>query len=312
MVLSGGIRSYFEVMGAFGERFQTTTSVLKGAGWWGIQRNVRKLAMYTVFGWGAALLPALAGSVLRVWRRDWPHDMEKLAFLALWVMPPVLYYAFIHMGQPGLVFVFLPALLLWGAHEVVQRFSANPLRWLALNPGKARWQTMLIVAGVLLAVNVGAFFAPEYPLGGERFRLWSRAALLNSDRYYQDRFVAIRQNSTTESTAILAVNWHHVEYYLPEYVLIPIDVVAKWELGEGEISVPSDGVKRVSASDLGLAPDANGTIQIVLFDTVLAPINKAESVTDTIPLQHGSEMQVLSLTAEQQLCYGQSLEICGP
>ncbi|MBC7249828.1 MAG: glycosyltransferase family 39 protein, partial [Anaerolineae bacterium] len=50
----GGLESYRQVMGAFSERFHLTTSLFMGAGWFGLSRNLRKLSMYTAFGWSTA------------------------------------------------------------------------------------------------------------------------------------------------------------------------------------------------------------------------------------------------------------------
>jgi len=291
MALSGGLKAYLEVTARFTERFYATTSVLKGAGWWGVRRNLLKLTMYTLFGWGVALLPAMACLAVKVWRREWSFDREKAAFFVLWMAPTLIFYVLIHMGQQGLVFVFLPALLLWGAAGLVYLSGSQPRR-------------LTVIACVLLAINVALFcLVPEYPLGGDRFRLLTRDALINADHYYMDRIDAIKSKLAPGSTAILASNWHHVQYYLPEYVLLPFDVGSKWEKNEGD---PAGALRQVSATPtgLGLQPDDRGQVVIAIFDPYLMAFSETVSSMHELPLKHGGGLGYLTLMEEQVFHYG--------
>jgi hypothetical protein len=291
--LSGGISDYFRIMSEYNRRFQSTTSVFLGGGWWGIQRNVRKLAMYTVYGWSVALIPCFAYGGARLWRRGWPRQWERIIFLALWVGPALVFYTIIHMGQQGLVFVFLPPLLICSAVGLVRLLSRMPGNRLA-------WLTT-----VLVGVNLAVFcLAPEYPLGGDRLRLLTRTALVNSDRYYGDRFAAIQEHFAPESTAILAANWHHVEYYLPEYPLLPFGVVSKWEQGEGELQGNVGGERTAAAAELGLQPDEEGQTFVIVFDTVLEPFNGTPDRNQQLTLKHGDALEFFTLTENKALRYG--------
>jgi hypothetical protein len=196
------------------------------------------------------------------------------------------------MGQQGLVFVFLPALLLWGARG---------LTWLLR---KASRPTMVAVTTVLLAINIGIFcFVPEYPLNTDRVRLLTRSTLVNSDRYYQDRFEVIKSNFAPKSTAILAANWHHIEYYLPEYVHLPFSVGSKWEVDEGRPTGRSREVI-VTPIELGLQLDNQGQAAVIIFDPDLMPFNKSSSSARELPLRHGGELKYLVLTGEETFHYG--------
>jgi hypothetical protein len=290
-VLNGGVRAYFDAMAAFSDRFQTTTSVLQGAGWWGIQRNLRKLVMYTLFGGGVVWLPLIADGALRLWRRAWPRADRQVWFI-VWVSPAVIYYALIHMGQQGLVFVFLPAVLLAGAYSLVHLLENASRR--------------VFIGGVaaLLAVNVGVFcLGPEYPTREGDVRLLTRETLVNSDRYYRKRFETIVGHFPPESTAILASNWHHVEYYLPRYVVMPVTIVAKWELGAGQV-IESSSDQAATAQDLGLVPDGAGVLKLVVFDDALAGLNDAPQLTQAMPLDGDEKMDVLTFSADQVVYYG--------
>ncbi len=153
MVLSGGILNYMEISGAFTERFQRATSIVMGAGWPGLQRNLIKLGLYTPYAWGAALLPAVLWAGQLLWQRAQPQNWAKMVFLVVWILPALLFYVFMHMGQQGLVFVFLPALLLGSAAGLVYLTAQRP-------------KALVGAASILVVLNVGVFcFAPEYPLG---------------------------------------------------------------------------------------------------------------------------------------------------
>ncbi len=112
---AGGLTRYREVMGTFAARFNATTSVFMGAGTFGLIRNLRKLTMYTLYGWGMAALPFGLALLVALIRRRRPALGERAVFLALWALPALGFYTLIHMGQQGLVFVYLPVLLLISA-----------------------------------------------------------------------------------------------------------------------------------------------------------------------------------------------------
>jgi len=292
MASSGGVSAYLETVGAYTARFNATTSVFMGGGWWGVRRNLLKLTMYTLFGWSVAALPFAVYAALRLWRRAWPRRWEKPLFFALWLAPTLVFYTLVHMGQQGLVFVFLPALLLGGAVGLV--------RLLAHGTGRR----LVAVTAALLAVNVAIFgLAPEHPLGSDRFRLLTRATLVNSDRYYQDRFGAIEAHFAPQSTAILAANAHHVAYYLPDYVLLPFSLGAKWEVDEGR---PKGDLREATATpaELGLQLDEREQAVVVVFDPELAAFEQSAAPAQRLPLPHGGQLAYLTLDEAQIFHYG--------
>lgn len=277
MISCGGIGNYLEKMGTYSARFQRTTSVLMGAGWSGVAYNLRKLGIYTAYGLGGALIPLGLYGAVRLACPRWPRRWGHLAFLGLWTVPPLFFYGLIHMGQQGLVFVFLPALLLLAAVATVRLAGAWRRGWVA-------------VALVLLLLNGGTFcLVPEYPLGPDTQRLLTRDTLVNSDHYYQDRFAVIRERFSPQNTAILAANSDHVAYYLPEYVVLPF-TPARPRVGEVLVgNAPSDGGEAESP------PDQDGVV-VVVFDAELAPLNETPSATERIFLEHGGALEYFTLT----------------
>ena len=276
---SGGLAAYLQVTNDFTDRFMRTTSLLMGAGWWGLQRNLTKLALYTGYGWSVFALPA---GIAALWRARRLRLDERAIFLALWLLPAVGYYLVIHMGQQGLVFVYLPALLL---------ISAACLDGLLARQPRLR----LACAAALVALSAGIFlFGPEYPLGEGRLRLLTAQTIANSDRYYLERFAAIRAQFPAQSTLIVAANWHHVQYYLPEYRTLPFTLGAKWEVEESAPVNPQAAEVRGSAAELGLL--AGAPARVVLFDPPLAAFTQAPLSAAGSP---GAPLAVLTLGPQQ-------------
>jgi len=289
---TGGLDRYLQVMGAFSTRFQDATSLFLGAGSFGLIRNVRKLAMYTLYGWGSAFLPFGVWIIARLAKRDVRPDWGKVLFVMAWLIPALFFYVIIHMGQQGLVFVFLPVLLLLGALATVRLLAKQGGRSLSLG-----------VMGIVLLNGLIFVAAPEYPLGGDRLRLLTRATLVSSDDYYQDRFEAIEANFAAESTAVLAASWHHVAYYLPEYVRLPFGVGSKWEIDEGN---PTGAREEIIAApaELGLQLDSQGQAAVVVFDPDLMAFSESPTSVHELPLEFGGALEYYVLTGEQTFHYG--------
>jgi hypothetical protein len=281
--LSGGWYQYMAVMNDFSERFQKTTSVFMGAGLWGIQRNVTKLLYYTAFGWGIFFVPTAYYMVRRMWWLGKVRPGERSVFIGLWIFPAVLFYLLIHMGQQGLIFVFLPALILMSAAALDSIFDA-------------RTQPLMVSGLALTLLSAAIFlFLPEYPLGAGSQRLLTRQTLENSDAYYSSRFAAIQQDYDPRNTLILAENWHHVNYYLPEFRVIPFNLGAKWEVEEGApVNSPKLQLKGTS-SEWGLPV---GDAKIVIFDPALASFYTPPATLKTVPLSGQDSMKVIDFPAQ--------------
>jgi 4-amino-4-deoxy-L-arabinose transferase-like glycosyltransferase len=294
IVSSGGMGVYLAKMASYSARFQQNTSVLMGAGWSGIAYNTRRLAMYTLYGWCAGLVPTVIYFILRLWQRQRLRSWERLSFLALWIAPALGFYTFIHMGQQGLIFVLLPVLLLVSAVGLVQLLDV----W-------AKEHLFVIALAVLVSINAGIFcVAPEYPLGPKRQRLLTRATLVNTDHYYNDRFAAIREYFVPQSTVLLAANWCHVEYYMPEYTTVPSAIVSKWKR-EGENPSGNPQIETyLMPIELGLRPDSQGHIKIVIFDPELVPLNVTPTLMYSLNLEHGNTIEYLVLKEDQAFGYG--------
>lgn len=287
MASSGGIDAYLEKTGEFAARFQVNTSVLMGAGWSGVAYNARKLAMYTLYGWCAGLVPAVGGLAVRLRYRQRPKSWERFWFIVLWIGPSLGFYTLIHMGQQGLVFVFLPALLLISAAGLVRALD----RW-----GKEQWWGA--AAAALVLANAAIFcLVPEYPLGPGTQRLLTRATIANNDRYFQDRFATIEAHFQPESTAILTLSPEHLAYYLPAYPRLPISVVG-----------PGFEEDAVSSAELDFMAERvfrpEAAYDVVIFDPQLEPLNQMPERARAVALQHGGTLKVVPLGSDEDFFYG--------
>ncbi len=292
---SGGAARYFEIMQAFTAEFNTTTSVFSG-GLFGLTRNLTKLTLYTLYGWGLGLIPVLAVVALKA-KRVIPQVLRaslkdvRFWFMILWIFPTVAYYVFIHMGQQGLVFVFLPALLLLSAGALSLFNWSKPIYRHAVLVG-------LVVVNALIFITV-----PTYPLGSnERVKLLTAETLHLHDTYYMSRLEALPQNFPETQTLLLSSSWRFPQYYLPNYLMAPFGIVARWELREG--SSTRTGEIWVDGTTAGLTPDSNGYFYVVLFDNDLIPFNHSQDQQQWLELPDGKKLAYLRFTSAERLYIG--------
>jgi hypothetical protein len=285
MALSGGFQSYMAGSSAYSARFFTTTSIFDGAGLFGLRRNIiNKLIPYTLYGWSLAALPAV---IFILWRlpRRWRAWLtsRKVWFLILWVTPSLLFYALIHMGQQGLTFVFLPALILVSAYGLYRIFESRPV---------------LLQASTAAVVAVGAVvfvLLPSYPLGANSFKLLTYETIRTSDQLIGDKIAAVRENFTPEDTLLVAGNWRHIQYYLPEYKFVRFSLGSKFEVDEGAPTGADFVNQPITAADLGLAEGADW--RVVLVDPELADF--ANAPLQTVQVEDGFQVGYLTLKPDE-------------
>jgi hypothetical protein len=259
--------------------------VFASGGWFGLMRNLRKLSMYTLYGLGGALLlaPFIATAGLRL--RSPARDPRAIT-MALWIAPVLVYYTLIHMGQQGLVLVFLPALLLLLARAAT------------LAPARAtRWAAALAVA----ASAAIFLLLPTFPLGDERLKLLTADTLRRQDDYYVPR-LAVAEQFAPQQTALLSTGWRFTQYYLPQFKVVRFGVVPRWEQGEGT-PTQRDRVA-IDLHTLGLTPGADGRYRVVLFDDALNEFNRDPGRVETVALGNGRSLGVIQVAADERLYLG--------
>lgn len=259
LAYSSGLQTYLAGSSAFSASFFNSTSLLAGAGWTGLQRNLfNKLIPYTLYAWSLALLPALIYGLSRL-PSQWLGwlSSRKVWFILLWITPSIAFYVIIHMGQQGLVFTFLPALLIVSGAALERLLPSHAVM-------------LRLSAGLIVLVGAGVFiFAPTYPLGEGRFKLLTYNTLREHDMTLNQTISAVRQNFPSENTVLLAANWRHIQFYLPEYRLARFTLGAKFELEAGQPTGVDFVDQPMHAGDFGFV---NGeTWQVVVIDDELKP-----------------------------------------
>lgn len=282
---SGGLRTYVEVFRDFYAAFNSSTALVEGAGMAGFVRNVRKVAMYSLYGLSLATIPfawAVVVGVHRRFREKSKRVDARLIFLVIWIAPSLLFYVLQHMGQQGLVFVYLPALFLvgaWGMQETREIFRG--------------WKNGAIA---FIAVGNALIFlvAPTYPLGHDSFKVLTAATLREHDHSYSSRIAAVRDNLEPTSTLLISDQWRFPQYYLSEYPLLPYELAARGEQGEGQ---PTLGVNRsIDPWEAGLVPSATPEVSVVLFDPELQPFAATQPYNQSVTAPGGDTMLVWSIS----------------
>jgi hypothetical protein len=210
LILSGGVERYFTIVAAYSEAFDRPTSVFLGAGWAGLIYNLDKLTRYTLWGWAFGSLPALGALLWRPVPRMLVRD-RRVWFLAVWATPCLLFYTLIHMGQQGLIFVYLPILMLLGACGA------------ALLASRIRWGMAVVLACVALNVML-YLFAPVYLLPGQ-LKVLSQATIAEHDTLLLAQIDATHSDLPPDAL-LLVDSWRFAQYYLPGVEVIPYNNTA--------------------------------------------------------------------------------------
>ena len=258
--LSGGWQTYQTASGGYFLYFLRATSGF-GKLLLAVLENTRTLVGYTYNGLGLALLPLLyiAG---RFFAPPRLVSDTRAQVLGLWLAPPLAFYLLIHIGNPGYLLSFLPALCLLTAHGtlILAQDTAQALRLARPSglPLSTWWRggrgvrpaTGLIA---LIALSNAALFLMADGEG----RLREIRAI---DRILSKQVAAIKTQFPAASTLILAYDRsRQLRYYLPDHridLLFTAPVAGRgydpsryWE-HRRTLTVPP-GVTHVLLPDLG-------------------------------------------------------------
>lgn len=260
-LLSGGLEQYVATFVAY-----TSTDVLQRYsvpqnGLAALFVNIRDTSSYLFFGLYATAAALAIGLVIGLVRLVLGTEVDrdrlrqdvwsggKGLFIAGWLAPMALFYVWIHVGDPGYVFTMLPALLI---------LAAKAIEAIAFALARLRGRNMsgevvaAITAGILLA-NALVFFLHPRPLTLQGIRQTNRGIASKID-YIRERYAP---------GAVLLISYdlyRHLEYYLPQYDSLWLDVYGK---GTGEKRLRA-GVKQIILLDERLSSLAVGAREIPL------------------------------------------------
>lgn len=285
--LSGGLTQYFDVFMAHNRSGLAPTSLFT-AGLPGMLGNLTKLVRYTAYAWALAAIPGIV-YILSL-RRGWRAKLgdRRVAFLAVWLVPALAFYAVIHMGNQGLVFVFFPALVLIGAAGFVKLTASWDKRW------------ALMGLATIIVIDAGLFLlAPEYLLSGDRVKILSRQTIRDFDRRYEAKIRLIQERFDPEQTLVLATAFRHASYYLPDYRVVWMPALDQAH----EVSSPtiytslSHNYQPVDHWSRDLAPSELS--YLLLFDENLIEAVDVPVVADSVESVEGDPLYYFQLSGDQ-------------
>lgn len=286
VLLSGGWAAYQSATGGYYAYFIQTTS---GAGklLLGVLENTRALVGFLYNGLGLALIPAVffLGRFFAPPRivSDW-----RVRFLLLWLVPPLLFYATVHIGNPGYVLSLVPALCVYASEAILGILEdvREALTLLGKVTLRQRWIYPLAMTLVLL---IGASNAALFLLANGEGR-WKEIRQIDQILARQTEY--IRDHFRPGSTLVLAYDRsRQYRYYLPEYridLLFDVAVAGAvtdtsryWER-RAVYKVP-DGITAVVFPDLNRnTSDQPGLVQRIDLgsgvDLYVAPVRPGDEV----------------------------------
>jgi hypothetical protein len=284
--LNGGLQQYLTVFNQFSARFQTSTSVLSGAGWGGLTRNGIKLAIYTLYSLGFSAFGVIGFLTNPASRTR--SEINKYVFLIVWILPAFLYYFLVHMGQQGLVFIFLPALLM---------ILAAGLQYIYELSNKIGIAFFLTIA----ILNSAIFLSlPEYPFGridGQRFL--TRQTIDNNDRFFIERIESVNKRLSNKFPIIVAENWRHVQFYLPDTQIIGFEPVQKWEANSGEL-ILKEGQEFKSLDWLSDESKNRKNLEIIFFDLPVENVIMNDLPGQSFSKESDEGIEILSIKGPVQ------------
>ena len=287
VLLSGGWGPYLEAVR------------LQSAGIWdqGFLINTAKVGAYGLWGLGGAvlLLPRCLGGV-----RALPGG--TLLFFALWGVPYLLLATLVSFGQPGMLLVFLPPVLLLLAGT--------------LPPGAATGRPARVLLAAVVCVGVLLFAgAPFLSAKGfvdddatfldrvqTEFFLLSGPGISFSDRYYRGHLETIREAFPPDETLIFTnfKGWPYARYYLRGYRVH--NYFCFYGLNEGRSHYIPEGTFAIPAGVRYIVL-FNGDKHSIVFRDTLTPYNHCAEVTRVRRVPGGMSFQYLDVTGRREILF---------
>jgi len=285
--LSGGLDRYISIFMAHNQAGLGPTSIFT-AGLSGPIRNLAKLSRYTLYAWGLATLPGILFLLILLLHWKAGFRSRRAAFLAVWLLPALAFYTLIHMGNQGLVLVFLPSLVLISATGLVRLTSFR--------------QSQLLPIGLIaiLLLNASMFlFAPEYLLPGNRLKVLSWQTIRNLDARYRAKIALIQEHFPAGQTVVLARAFRHASYYLPAYRVFRIRALDERVEGSmSQIDTSKDHDYRIiSYWESDMVPD--DVRYLLLFDEDLLGSIQNRALTQLLVTEEGEHLYYFVLEEDQ-------------
>lgn len=197
--LSDGLVAYVDAVVRQTDFVQATHSVL-AQGLPALGTNVSTTLYATAWGLGLFALPVIALAVFSGYRaldRRGTSVGPRETLLIAWIVPAVVLYVVLHIGEWGYVLSMLPALYVFAA-VAIDRMIAVP----------RSVRRVAFAAGIVVPVVVFTISSAQF----------SAAAIAQHDWELASRVAYVREHYAASTTLLLArEDFLLVRYYLPEY-----------------------------------------------------------------------------------------------
>ncbi|MGQ9675069.1 MAG: ArnT family glycosyltransferase [Chloroflexota bacterium] len=251
-----------------------------------------KLVSYTAYGLGLAIAPPLVFAVAGRRHLGTVLGHRRSIFVATWIAPALLFYLLVHMGQQGLVLIFLPALLLVSAaamDSLVAQLSSNRVG-------------LALVGGALIFTAHATFFvvAPEHLSWPVHQKVLTWDTIRNRDQRCLSLTTTIRTMSPPERTILVGEDWRHVGYYLADYRLVrlpPGDIDEEMEVAPA-LSVSA--APRTPAGAVQMLSVGQNTTTVVLVDGDPEQLPR-DGVARRVALASGPPIYIVELSPYEEL-----------
>lgn len=206
----------------------------------GLRGNAQLLQWFSKDALHLAVFPALAYGAF--WLLAPRREGWRFPFLMVWMLPPMLFYLLIHIGEAGYVFSFLPAALLAAAAGVVRAAEALVEN---LRTGAARARLLRVGVALALGALLCGYHAWLFVGSG---RLVSAARLDCKDEAIERAVATLPAEFPPETTMVVTSAYlQHLAVYLPQYRQVRF-----LDPDRSEVWSPPAGVQRVVVFDLEL------------------------------------------------------------
>jgi hypothetical protein len=186
-LLSGGLAPYLDAVAGQAAHVGTTFSVA-ARGTSGLIANLAFTTYAVAWGLGAfALVVVFVGGARLLALRG-----RASVFFALWLIPPLVVYVGLHIGDPGYVLSILPG------------------SYVLCAPLVTRLGRLAVPVGATLVLANSALFIA----GGSPF---TAPAIAEHDAALRARIAAVRSAADASTTVLAQFDYVLVRYYLPEY-----------------------------------------------------------------------------------------------
>ena len=272
----GGLARFVEAV-QIQSRFVDERYSVFGNGPIAIYRNAYELGRF--LGRGLYfLIPLIAVTVISAEaRRVELRDRQRAVFIALWLLTPLAFYLFIHVGEYGYIFSLLPGLAILAARGAIA--LAKGMRM----PRTFKWVVMAVVLG-----NAAIYLLSDTPI--------SARDVARHDRGIDEK-VAYLMSLTSESMLVVtAYDDVLVNHYLRGPPVLQYDPTA----------TPAFTQSLACDATPSRRPCAGANVDVVLWDDLL----RAEGPGwQEVRMPHGARLRIARVTRSMSLRVSEGLGV---